>query len=857
MKHFLCMIALLASVAGGPAFAQSTGILSDVTGGEAPAEAESAPADTGALALSEEEEAAAEALPKVFEDQDEWRTLADRVGVAVEEARASTAVLGDLRSQLAAWRDTFLERQSINSARIETIRAQINALGEPPAEGVEDPRITERRVELSQKLQLLEAPAVLATEAYTQANGLIGEVDDLISSRESDRLSERVQTPLNPESWPRAGAAAVAATRAMTSEVRANLANPSKLNSFYSVLPAILVLATIGLILLFRGRGWYNRATRALVDRSKRSRDVLRFVLSLGQILIPFIGVLALAEALTLSGFLGRRLFQVVEALPILALFPIVAHWIAGHLTPLGLDQDRHPLLMTPEVSTQAHRQFIFLGYMLMIFGVMERLIAVNGIDPVPAAVLTFPFGLVIAWALYWFADALKPELDDASDDASRSFRVTLRTLLSRGLKIVAVVGVVAGAVGYINAFEAVTAPAALTVYVVAVMLLLQRLSVDFYAMVSKSENGAQDALIPVLIGFLLILISLPILALIWGAQWTDLTELWARFREGFSIGETKISPSSFLLFALVFVVGYTVTRLTQAALRTTVLPRTKLDVGGQDALVSGLGYVGIFLAAVIAITTAGIDLSGLAIVAGALSVGIGFGLQNIVSNFVSGIILLIERPISQGDWIEVGDQMGYVRDISVRSTRIETFDRTDVIVPNGDLVSNQVINWTRGNNVGRVIVPVGVAYGTDTEWVAGILKEIAEAHPMVLMNPAPSVVFQGFGADSLDFEIRAILRDVNYVLSVKSEMNHEIAKRFAQEEIEIPFSQRDIWLRNPEVLDFGKEGDADETDNDAGKGASATHAEDHPKQERFREIEDTAEAAEEAQDGDGDGDGR
>jgi len=311
-------------------------------------------------------------------------------------------------------------------------------------------------------------------------------------------------------------------------------------------------------------------------------------------------------------------------------------------------------------------------------------------------------------------------------------------------------------------------------------------------------EGGQRDtaSLLPVIVAIVLSVLALPVLALVWGARTSDIAEVWRLLIEGVEIGETRISMEAVIRLVITFALGVLFTGWLQKVLRGTVLPRTRLDAGAQSAIVTGTGYVGITIAALASVSAAGLQLSSLTVVAGALSVGIGFGLQTIVSNFVSGIILLIERPIKEGDWIEVAGHSGFVRKISVRSTRIETFDLHDVIVPNSELIASSVKNMTLSSNRGRATMSVGVAYGSDLERVRSILLDVAQRHPLVTEYPAPQVVCLGMGESSLDFELRCVLRDIRESVTAKSDMLVEIYMGLQKAEIEIPFPQRDVHVR-------------------------------------------------------------
>ncbi len=733
-------------------------------------------------------------------DYELWERTAIRAEDAVDAGRASDVALENLRSQLTTWRERFFAAQNANAARIETLRAQIAALGEA-TEG-EPVEIAARRDELTSALAQARLPAQNAEEAYLRADGLIRQVDRIIRERQTEQLLSLGPSPLNPANWGSALNALSNSLKAVGSEFKTAWNSPVQQADTKRYLPLQLVLLVIGTVLLLRGRRWSEQLADYLTEHDKVAwRWLMSFMASLGQIILPLVGLVLLSEAVYATGLAGLRGDVLLSSISIAGFAFFLARWLGQRMFPRRGDDNSYFNLSDGQ---RAEGRF----YSAMIGGVIALnilLVSLISYDSYPenvSVVLIYPLLVLTAVMVFRIGQLLiKHYHNEIAEAEEASYRARMLRWIGRLAVFLSIAGVGLGAIGYFAAAVKLVFPIAMTLALLAFVLIVQRLVAEIYVLILRRDDNAREALIPVLAGFVLVIAATPLLALIWGARLATLKELWTKFLSGVSIGEATISPVDFLTFVLIFVAGYIVTRLFQGALRSTILPKTRLDAGGKNAIVSGTGYLGIFLAALIAITGAGIDLSALAIVFGALSVGIGFGLQNIVSNFVSGIILLIERPISEGDWIEVSGKSGYVRDISVRSTRIETFDRADVIVPNADLISGVVMNMTKGSLTGRVIVPVGVAYGNDTKKVETILREIAEAHPMVVLNPAPGVVFQGFGADSLDFEIRAIIRDVNWSLTVRSEMNHEIARRFSEEGIEIPFQQRDIWIKNPEAL--------------------------------------------------------
>lgn len=451
--------------------------------------------------------------------------------------------------------------------------------------------------------------------------------------------------------------------------------------------------------------------------------------------------------------------------------------------------------------SGTARLLVLLVTAMAVVLGVNSFLTVVNDAmgSPLSLTIARSFLATVIVGVLFILIGLLRYE-----DGVWRPWRAWLRyTAVGLGLFIIA-----AALLGYIGlaTFISIQVVVTGTILITAYIGFLSSRAIGaeggfaetsvgrWLASKSSTEVTTLDQLglvVSLAINLMIVLVFLPLILLLWGFQPGDI-QTWAyKLSEGFSIGSFRFSPAGILTGIVVFAIGYFLTRWFQGWLDGSVMARGRVDAGVRNSIRTVVGYAGLALAALIAISSAGIDLSSFALIAGGLSLGIGFGLQNVVSNFVSGLILLAERPFKAGDWIVAGDVSGTVKKISVRATEIETFQRQTVILPNSQLINSAVGNWTHRNKLGRIDIKVGVAYGMDVKRAHALMLDVARSHPLVLKNPEPFVLFANFGPTALEFEIRVFLADVLNGNIVHNDLRFAILDVFDAEGIEIPSAVR------------------------------------------------------------------
>ncbi|MGF1447755.1 MAG: DUF3772 domain-containing protein [Pikeienuella sp.] len=749
---------------------------------------------------------------------DRWESEAKDIERQLEFAPPPAGQIEGLLATLGAQLDQIPITRERLEASLAPIRDQRVALGEPPEDPASEPdQVTTERQRLDGEIAVLDGLARRTDQAEARAEGLIERLIQLRRDRFREQLLTKGPNFLDPQ-MPQRALAAIQRTGSsilLETSTRLEMMSVDLQTISRLALPLMLLIGglVIGLKLRSWALGWLLAQLTADCGRSRRIS--IGAGITLVRLLLPVWSVGMVFAGIALTGLLGFRGTLFLEGAAAAAIVVIGAYALGGayyapHATPLRLAR------LSDEDARAASRWLILLALAVGLDRLLVRSgdalrMAVEGLALLNAAVLVLG-GVALFGVAHYLRRPMPEEAPaqptPAAEDEEEGTQTAQggRTLLAAAqwvARLAAISAPVLAILGYYAASRHVFYPLVLSGAVIALCLLLFHVVQAIVMGRRAAGDTGSDRLrvLPLLVGFLLGSAAIPVIALIWGVTPSDLNAAWRRMTVGFQVGDITISPGAFLMFLMVAVIGVVVTGQVKRVLRGSVLPVTGIDAGGRDAITAGVGYFGLVITVLIAASASGLDLSNLAIVAGALSVGIGFGLQNIVNNFVSGIILLIERPIKPGDWIELPSGMGYVKTINVRSTVVETFDRSALFVPNSQLISENVINWTHSNLHGRIIVKVGVDYGSDPRKVERVLLEIARAHPLMLRRPAPYVLFRGFGADSLEFEIRGVLRDVNWILNVQSDINFEIARRFREEGIEIPFRQADIALKNVEEI--------------------------------------------------------
>jgi len=747
-----------------------------------------------------------------------WMQRLDAIEQFLESGQEPSPTLRD------ALRDVILEINeqanaalAADEARLPPLRSELDSLGGPPVDGEapEPEAIAALREQLLDRIAKVETRITQARLAMVRGENYWNQINLVKTTSIQDRLWDRSPSLFRAATWNQGFRDFSSLFRSLTKAPEAWWTTAQQ-NWRPAAIMAVVLSSILAALLAIpaRKRLLARFGRREEEERPSFARRISAAVITaLADIILPVAALATLAGTIRLfqddpAGFLalitnaciGFMVFFTISGLAKAALAPETPEWRILPATETGA------VVMGRRIAVIA----IFTGVIIFL-DTEARGEGINTPEFVAVASLfadTILAGLLLTLvpARYW-----EHVEDKKGDFAWTVIRVFVALfLLSTPIVVLA---------GYATLADFLIAQLVLTVVVVGAALLVRvalrealaqafltpgRLNAVIYGWLRLPQASAK--LVTFWIGLLIdLLIFLPLIYLMlinYGFP-PFLLNVWLTdVLKGVQVGNVTISPIDIILAIIALAVGLLVTGWIRRSLSNKLQTYTRLDLGVRNSIVSGVGYSGVVIAVIFAVAMLGLDLSNLALVAGALSVGVGFGLRTIVENFVSGLLLLIERPIKVGDWIVAAGHEGTVKRISVRSTEIETFDRAAVIVPNSELISQPVQNWTHKNRLARIIVPVGVAYGSDVEKVRELLLECAKANERVLAYPEPQVLFRAFGESSLDFELRCFVPDTDYFIITKSELLFAIDAAFREHAIEIPFPQRDLHVRSvpPEI---------------------------------------------------------
>ncbi|WP_428247708.1 DUF3772 domain-containing protein [Ferrovibrio sp.] len=735
----------------------------------------------------------------------------DRLDRQLNDPRLSDSDFDRLRSELERQRDVVTKQRAAQREEASAAQTLLEALG--PAPEANQPRESAAVAETRRQLTLRNQRAQDAVKETDLALARLAGLQEKLTTESREqftrRLAYRGTAPIVPDFWGQALAdIPVAWNEAMLGLTPEAL--PGRTTLIQTVLVAIAVLL-LGLplaALLRRRRGVDGHVTAPPPER----RSVAALVEWLRRTAVPVAALWACYAVINANGWL--------DAGPFGLLVGGLGYGLSLGLLATGLSGAalawRHPewALIDMPPAERAHL-VLRVKVMSLIALLGAPFIALLGAPQVGSAGRDLVALVVTLYFLLFSLAIADRRLWRATTPEQRRLQFSWYSVLA-----VAILALIALLLGYYSVARFLAAGLLLTQLSFGSFLLLR---LGFRDALRPAEQdatvelgdgqkpGSETArrlgstgrfMAGLAIDILLLFGFIAMLLLAWGMSVSTLGGYALQLVYGVSIGSVTLSLVDVLVAVLLLAGGVGLTRFISGGLNMRLEGQTQIDAGVRNSIVTGVAYIGYVLSGILAVAALGLNLSNLAIIAGALSVGIGFGLQNIVNNFVSGLILLIERPVKVGDWVVVGGKEGYVRRINVRSTEIETFPRASVIVPNSELISTSVMNWTHRDKFGRVDIEIGLAYGSDVDKAETVLLGCLKQNKDILAYPAPYVVLRGFGEKTLNFVMRGHIANVERRMGIESEIRKDIYKACLRNDIAIPSNQTDVRFTDIERIE-------------------------------------------------------